>query len=104
MSLNPSDVADVISRITYKDWQITWAWSCDDGYNISVRFERTDSVTGERGWSKQMRKWQVESWRDREYLVHTIYKAICSAEQHETQEFFKLDGVPVFDPHRKIEV
>lgn len=101
--LNPADVNDVISRLQYKDWGIDWLWSADGGYNVSIRFKRVDSITGEPGESMQMRKWYVENWRDKEYLVHTVFKAIMSAEQHECQEFFKLDGQAVFSPHRKIE-
>lgn len=48
------------------------------------------------------RKWQL-SWQmcDTE-VVNTAYLAYQQAMQHELGEFFKFEGVAVYDPHRSI--
>lgn len=97
--LNPADVEDVISRISYKPgWKFDYRWS-DNGYLISSRFLRTDTVTGEHGWSAGTRQWHVENWRDKGYLVRTCLMAIKANEEHEVLENFKLDGKPYVSPH-----
>ena len=91
-------VETTLEEIEYKDWDFIWTKN-ESGYNFRVQFWRQDTVTGEWGWSNNMRPWPVEEWRNQSYLINTLYKAVATAEEHEMRENFKYKGKPRFSPH-----
>jgi hypothetical protein len=99
MSLTVQKMGQIVADCQYKDWTIDVGSYGPSVYWIEVNFWRPDSVTGEMGPSQNMRRWPIESWRDSDYVINTIYKAIATAEEHEMRENFKYKGKPRFDPH-----
>ncbi len=45
------------------------------------------------------RKWYLSSFMCRQEIVGTAFMAFKYAEMHECQEWFQLDGIPVYNPH-----
>lgn len=97
--LTAAEVRQVIEDIEYKDWVFEYK-PVQNGIMIWPMFQRVDSVTGYLDWSKNMRPWYVEYWRDKGYLVQTIFKMIEAAEEHELRETFKYKGEAIYGPHR----
>jgi len=50
------------------------------------------------------RKWLLSPHMCVSEVVRTAYKAITTAVEHEVNERFLYKGVPVFDPHRNVDL
>lgn len=87
--LSRQEIEDVVSRISYRDWEVGVV---DDGPNLYIQTKDPKSpVFG--------RMWLIEPRHDQSDVVRTIFAAISLIEEHERREFFLLDGVPVWNPH-----
>jgi hypothetical protein len=114
-------VKDILSRITYKQgWKLSADWEpsyYDKGpaYTLTdwrriivfVRYKDKDvldptkeiTVSSYRGFSQI----DLERMKDEDIVQYFIHRAIWEAEEHEYHEWFKLDGVCVFDPHPELK-
>lgn len=95
-------VKKVLADITYengdREWVISFTES-NDMFFIRANFYRYDSISKKKGWSKDVRPWPVENWRDIGYLVQTVFKAVMTNEEHEIREGFKYKGKALYGPH-----
>lgn len=95
-------IQDIINRINYKDWIISFISKNDSRY-IKVYIPHPDgpyhpTSENEQGyWSG--RKWHVSPFMTDSEIILTCFKAITTAEEHETREAFLFDNIPVLGPH-----
>lgn len=108
---NLARVSRLLSRITYKEGYELKAQLTPYG-DVSVWIsawlpDATGAVPGQRAVQIQTGMalaWQfLESLEDAA-LVHRIFTLIMEFERHEAGEWFKLDGVPPYDPHREDQI
>jgi hypothetical protein len=113
-------VQDILKRITYKPgWKIE-ASRIEKGVRPSVSFigwERvTILVTSEIEDASNpkinhitlcrytsLQDYDIERLSDEEVIRYFIHRAIWEMEQHEYHEWFKFDGICVFDPHPELK-
>lgn len=106
-----SEIEAVVALITYKQG---WSILVREDFDITARGARDPHVrpylqvkydgTGEYGsepWTG--RKWMLSQHMTRTEVVCTAFKAVMSAEEHETRELFKYLGHEVFGPHFDVD-
>ncbi len=49
------------------------------------------------------RKWKLSPFMTKSEVVQTAFKAVMTAEEHETREAFKYRGKAIFGPHLDID-
>ncbi len=97
-----SEAQAVLARISYKKgWKLSlhrdsgteWLWW------LQVHFTVPDMITG-KPFHFNSRRWLVDGEHQTyDDIVGTAFLAIKTAEEHEVMEFFKLDGISIFNPH-----
>lgn len=87
--------------IQYKNWNLHIG---QDGERLflQVRFPAIDANTGLEEEQKG-RKWFLSPHMTNSEFVQTAFKAILTAEEHETRENFRYKGQAVFSPHYDID-
>lgn len=80
--------------INYEHWQ----GSDSDIYVLYVTFP--DPVTGE---PQRGRTWLLEEEMTDSEVVLTAFKAILTAEEHETRENFRYKNAKIFNPHIDVD-
>jgi hypothetical protein len=98
--LTNANISDITSRVRYErpgqpEWRITLGFGEDRPY-IQVR-----GFTGADAWTG--RKWYLSRHMTVSEVVTTCFKAIITAEEHETREFFTYRLHPIFSPHFDVE-
>lgn len=100
--MTPAAIAAYIQRITYKPgWRLCaepWHW---DQVRLLIKWEAPCAFTGQP--CVQVSASHIIDLlciRDERDVLTQVLWAIKRAEEHETLEFLKLDGVAPFDPHR----
>lgn len=91
----------ILNEIVYKDWQFGVA---KDGvrYYFQIRFNGPCSVTGIMK-EHSSRKWFLSEHMTKSEVVQTVFKAILTAEEHETREHFKYRNKRIFGPHIDVD-
>lgn len=97
-----SDLVKYIRRITYKPgWTIEAEYLSQDQVVVRLSFRAPCAVTG-RTDEIQLGSRNVIDVRmidNERSLMNYILRLIKAAEEHETLEFFKVDGVAPYYPH-----
>lgn len=92
----------IISEIRYKNWFIE-LYAQPVEYTIRLSWFDTCSVTGER-MIQHSREWFMPANElSEDFIVHTVFKAIQNAEEHEVKERFQYKGKRLFNPHTTIK-
>lgn len=86
-------VADVLAKITYKNWEFRTDENCTW---LQVRF-----VADGENWGG--RKWPLSTHMTRSEIVQTALKAVLTAEEHEAREQFRYRGEAIFGPHINVD-
>jgi hypothetical protein len=105
------EIAQIISAIKYTRHNGTWKVKLGmvkdterrdrEGYTPGVPYLQ---IAGEEGGEKWTgRKWQLSYHMTTTEIVHTAFKAIHAAEEHEMREFFTYKDVPVVHPHIDVD-
>lgn len=95
------EIAIVLEHVAYKPgWKVKVHLGAGCVMYMQVHYDGTGAY-GPEPWTG--RKWQVSQWMTATELVHTAFKAVLAAEEHETREFFKYKGVEVCGPHWDVE-
>lgn len=111
MNLNPTEkrIQELLDRITYKPgWKLTVAlpyWNGNrttqyDPISISGTFSTVDVDTGMQIMLQLY--YRIGPFYDDEKdgtLIQCIGYAIKHFEEHEFKEWFKIDGMCIYDPH-----
>lgn len=90
------EAMDIVAKVTFRDWKFTVEDNIGDGRYLQVSFM-------EGGELQKGRKWKLSEHMTPSELVQTAFKAVLTATEHETREFFKYKNYPIFSPHYDIE-
>lgn len=100
--------ARVLRAIKYKDWVFTvesrtWKFEKinDTLYFLRVEFKTPNTETQDDA-SWKGRKWLLSERMTDSEIVQTAFKAVLTAEEHETREQFKYHGQAVLAPHHNL--
>jgi hypothetical protein len=95
-------MAQIVKEINYKDWNIQVRCDAERPY-LQVQFREHDkwkaTTTTQSG-----RKWFLSPHMTRSEIVQTAFKAVLTAEEHETRERFHYKGAAIFGPHFNVDV
>jgi hypothetical protein len=96
------DFEKVLESISYKPG---WSFKIGrkgSGMYLQIVCKGLDNVTGEQvEWTS--RKWVLSRFMVQSEFVNTVFKAVMTAEEHETRELFKFKNQSIFDPHYNVE-
>ena len=105
--MNKADFEAILALVTYKDWTFYVEERPSDEpslptYYMQVRFPDADLVTGQIE-TQHGRKWILSRHMTRSEVVATAFKAVMTAEEHETREKFRYRKRMVYGPHIDVE-
>jgi hypothetical protein len=91
-------VRTILNRIRYKNWSFYLGQLADGHLYIQAQFPAAcaDSGVIETQFG---RKWLLSEHMTLSEIIQTAFKAVMTAEEHETRECFRFDGQPIFGPH-----
>lgn len=98
-----TEILEVLSNITYQDFDLVAEPVGDGNHVVYVRHMETDHVSGERKVFKG-RRWFVHSDMDKSDLVRTCFAAVLAWQEHEIREEFTYKGADIFNPHFDVDV
>ena len=93
-----------LKDVRYKDWDIHVLMDGERAY-LQLGFWACDTTRagkGPREYQKS-RKWMLSPYMTKSEVVQTAFKAIMTAEEHETRENFIYKNKPIFGPHFSID-
>lgn len=96
------DFVHVARRITYKPNAKIEVFPDMRQLRVSFHVEDTTAAGGARIHISL--SYPIPSYglfKDGVAIAHWILQCVYDAESHETREWFKLDGVAIFDPHKE---
>jgi hypothetical protein len=100
--MTPSEAQDILYRVYYKNWDFRVYAVHNGPFYIMVTFKETDNSTGEvTAWKS--RKWMLSEHMTKSEVVQTAFKAVMTAEEHETREKFTYRGKTIFGPHFDVD-
>ena len=91
-----------LRRIKYKPrYELSWMLYGDELLKVWWEFERPDCYNpDEMGVGISGPEWvYLPEVDNAEQLVRKVFGMTLRLEEHETREFFLVDGARVFDPH-----
>lgn len=95
-------VRKVLARIKYRDWKIVATRHRRKAF-IHVEFFAVDATTEQQPpllqQGRPMYLGEVGEKITADQIIGTVYLAIKIVEDHEREEFFKVDGIPLNNPH-----
>lgn len=112
MTKGEQRIQAILDRMTYKPgWKITISRPTDSIHNfwepitLYARYPTTDVLTGETIMLSFVRSIDVDSAEKypEDKLINLIAYFIKSFEMHEFDEWFKIDGVCVHEPHPELK-
>ena len=107
------DFENLVASVTYKPgWEFyiqtnPWSWNDDEGGKV-LRFfhDEPDSADPTRRADAinqvVIEPGMVEKWTKAQ-AIEFLRHRIMLAEEHEMQEFFKVGGVQMYDPHPELK-
>lgn len=100
--LTPHEVRATVERIVFRDYEFE-VYSHHELVWLRVVHGELDSdgsgnVTTQRG-----REWEIEGFFTEDEIYRTALRAVLDFQEHETREAFRVDGVPIFHSHPKVE-
>lgn len=100
--LTDNQIAEILSEIQYKDWQLFNGCNEYGAPFLRVQFYERCSVTGQVELQRS-RKWLLSYYMTKTEIVKTALLCIKAAAEHELLEAFKYKGVRIFNPHHSVE-
>jgi len=95
-----------LQDVQYKDWDFIIGVDGDRNF-LQVGFWEQDNMsvdktTAPREYQKG-RKWLLSPYMTKSEVVQTAFKAVLTAEEHESREKFTYRGKCVFGPHFSVD-
>jgi hypothetical protein len=98
--MNAREMQHILDLVTYKEWRFEIHTAADGTRPyLQLHWVSQDVSTD----NQNSRKWKLSAFMTRSELVQTAFKAVMTAEEHETRERFHYRGKPVFGPHIDVE-
>lgn len=111
--MNPKDVRDAIDTISCSLFNTAFSirvkedelYVNQDGSGRMFLQAAYFSLCNKTGISKWWygRKWYLSAYMTKDEVIKTAYVAYKTAVEHEIMETFKVNGVPLFNPHTSHE-
>jgi hypothetical protein len=113
--MNLHQVRDVVGRLTYKPG---WRFEVDPGmrfgsvYNgemvvaelrVSQRSKDATLRTPGDSWTMMVEPLREFQCQDERTLLEAVYRLVKRLELHELDEWFKVDGLTLHNPHPEVE-
>ena len=99
--MNREEMELILTHVTYKRWSFHVEERGDHLF-LQCRWTEPDLVTGivevQHG-----RKWILSRHMTKSEVVTTAFKAVLTAEEHETREQFRYRGRMIFGPHFDVD-
>lgn len=100
-----AEINEVLKRFTYKPgWKIRWEFSYftrEGGLTLRISYPATCAVTGEPTEIFRSQEFQLSEFYAEEDLIQRLHTIVIEMELHEVNEWFKVNGVAPFYPHKK---
>lgn len=96
------EIRAIADRITYgkRGWTVRVRQDQDsERPYIQVHYDGT-GMYGDTEWTG--RKWPLSQFMTETEIVHTAFKAVLAAEEHESRELFLYEGVAICGPHYSV--
>jgi len=92
-----------LKDVAYKDWDIKIRMDGERPY-LQIGFWDAD-LTNPAGAKmyQSCRKWFLSPHMTKSEVIQTAFKAVLSAEEHETRERFAYKGKAIFGPHFHVD-
>lgn len=96
----------LVESITYKNgWSASLYFSPKLNEHIRITFSYTTiDVNSNKeklfNFSNQISQMVLSTSNRRDYLLKALFEIVRNAEIHECQEWFKVDGKNLYDPHK----
>lgn len=96
-------IVKVLQCIEYKDWRFHLLEEHGVMF-LQVRVTTKCACRPNVGMLEHFcRKWRLSPRITKSEIVQTAFKAILTAEEHETRETFRYKGAAIFGPHFNVE-
>ncbi len=96
------DLQWCVDLVSYKDWEFNVRLDGDRPYlQISCPSGSCNTTGNKYDWKS--RKWFLSYHMAKSEVIQTVFKAVITAEEHETRELFKYKGQPIFGPHYDVD-
>ena len=99
--LTYENITAITENISYKGWDLITG-EMGNGYFIQWKFMAPDAKTGEMAL-QSCRKWYISPFATKSEVVLTAFKAVSTAEEHETREQFQYKKTALLQPHFDVE-
>lgn len=96
------EAISILDKIQYKHWKFCPHKNGDLMY-FNLLFWTPTGANGTLE-PQHSRKWILSEHMTESEIVQTAFKAILTAEEHETREQFLYENVAVFNPHIAVSV
>jgi hypothetical protein len=101
-AMTKEQVAEIISKIEFKDWKFLLEPISDRGWLLQVSFMDRDIYTQEMELQKG-RKFYISPYMVKGEVVKTAFLAVLQAMEHEVRETFLYEGKRILGPHIAID-
>jgi hypothetical protein len=103
--MNVSEAIAIVSRLTYKPGWSLQAYPEPHTGGLILRFGK-DEPDSEKGgdavrplmYTTQIPKQRLDDF-SRDLFLRTVFATVTARELHEVEEWLRLDGEPLFEPH-----
>jgi hypothetical protein len=93
---------DLLAKVRYKERYKLYIGFEEPRIYIQIGNFRPDAVTGDWDWGRSGRFYLDPDLSDRD-IVGRAFRLFLDYEQHECKEFFRFDGLALFNPHITLE-
>ena len=96
-----------LDEVRYKDWSFGIHMDGERAYLQASFWDYDNSLPLSLQACKSVqkgRKWLLSPYMTKSEVIQTAFKAVMTAEEHETREKFTYKGQPVFGPHFNVDV
>lgn len=92
----------ILSRISYKPgYMLVLKEVYSDVWHLWTSFVTIDAVDG-KPVELHGRVWLVDPTFNEDALINTVFMMLKQLEEHELMEFFKVDGLAIYNSHVSI--
>lgn len=93
-----SRLMNLMCNVSYKNWRFK-VGNMGNGHYLQCVLD----ACNDKGENWTGRKWYVSPYMIDAEVIMTAFKAVMTAEEHETRELFKFKDAAIFGPHLSLE-
>ncbi len=96
------DFVRIIDQVRFRDREFHVVEQSIGEVYLQISWVGPDTDSEEFAELKS-RKWKLSPFMTKSEVVQTAFKAVLTAEEHETREAFKYRDVAIFGPHFDVD-